>query len=274
MCSTTWNAVASVSEIRVLHRGLRILEAANLHNGARLRDFVELTGLPKTTTHRILENLCAAGYLRRDDGDDRYYLTLSVRRLSDGFYDSGWVSDIARDILERLTESVRFPVAIATPYGAAMLLRDNTDSRSPLAPNVYSRGTVLPLLTSATGKVFLAFCDDVTRRTLLDVCAQSDKPEHELARYPGLVTSMLNQVRRHGYAFGKGARTTRVAVATATFAVPIRAGDQLIGCLALRYLSDELTNRSVVSRYLDIMRQHAGLIGDGVSQSAGPRSPR
>jgi IclR family mhp operon transcriptional activator len=264
--------LSAVNEIRVLHRGFRVLEAANLHNGARLRDFVALTGLPKTTTYRILENLCSAGYLQRDDGDDRYYLTLSVRRLSDGFYDGGWVSDIARPVLERLSEKVRYPVAIATPYGAAMLLRDNTDSSSPLAPNVYSRGTELPLLTSATGKVFLAFCDEVTRRTLLDVCAQSHKSEHELARYPGLVARMLNQVRRQGYAFGKGARKTRVAVSTATFAVPIRAGDQLIGCLALRYLSEQLTNQNVVARYLQIMLRHAGMIGDGVSQRAVSKS--
>ncbi len=246
-----------------------MLEAVNQHNGGCLRDFVTATGLPKTTVHRLLENLRAAGYLRRDTGDERYYLTLSVRRLSDGFYDGGWISAAARPELEALAAAVGFPLAIATPFGAAMLLRDNTDALSPLAPNVYSRGTTLPLLSSATGKVYLAFCDEVTRKTLLAVCARSGRPEHALARRPALLQRALAQVRRQGYAFGPGQRQTRIAVRTATFAVPIHAGEQLIGCLALRYLSENLSRRQVVAHYLQTMRTAARRIGDRVMQAAG-----
>ena len=260
--------MSAISEIRALHRGLKILEAANLHNGAQLRDFVEITGLPKSTTHRILENLRAAGYLHRDDGDDRYYLSLRVRRLSDGFYDGGWISEIARPVLIELSETVGFPVAIATPYGTSMMLRDNTDAQSDLAPNIYTPGMTLPLLTSATGKVFLAFCDDVTRKTLLEVCAQSDAPEHEIARHPRLLSRSLQQVRKQGYAFGPGARHTRTSVETATIAVPIRSRQHLIGCLALRYLSANVRRATVVDRYLKLMNQHARLIGSQVTASA------
>lgn len=260
--------MATVPEIRALQRGLRLLEAVNLHNGGRLRDYVAATGLAKTTVHRLLENLRAAGYLQREPGDDRYYLTLAVRRLSDGFYDGGWISAAARPELEVLAAAVGFPVAIATPYGAAMMLRDNTDAMSPLAPNVYSRGTILPLLSSATGKVYLAFCDGLTRKTLLDVCARSAKPEHALARRPALLQRALAQVRQHGYAFGPGQRRTPVAVRTATFSVPIHAGEQLIGCLALRYLSESLARRQVVRRYLGPMRAAARRIGDRVRRAA------
>lgn len=81
MSSPQGDATTSpVGDIRVLHRGLRVLEAVNLHNGARLRDIVRVTGLPKTTSYRILENLRGAGYLRREPGDERYFITLQVRR--------------------------------------------------------------------------------------------------------------------------------------------------------------------------------------------------
>lgn len=253
-------------EIRALHRGLRVLEAINLHNGACLRDVVRATGLPKTTTHRILENLRAAGYLRRDEPGERYFVTLRARRLSDGYYDGGWVSELARPVLEQLAAGIRFPVAIATPYGASMMLRDNTDADSPLAPNVYAAGTVLPLLTSATGKVYLANCDDVTRKTLLDVCAQSERPEDEMARHPLLIERMLAQVRKQGFAFGRGAGRTSVAVPTATFSVPIVARGHLIGCLAMRYLSESLTRPQVVDRYHAVMRRHARRIGTRVAR--------
>ena len=245
-----------------------MLEAVNLHNGSRLRDIVGVTGLPKTTAFRILENLRSAGYLQREDRDERYYVTLQVRRLSDGYYDGGWVSDLARPVLEELANEIRFPVAIATPYGASMMLRDNTDADSPLAPNVYTRGTVLPLLTSATGKVYLAFCDDVTRKTLLDVCAQSGKVEDELARHPQLVERTLAQVRKQGFAFGRGASKTAVSVPTATFSVPIRARGHLIGCLAMRYLSESLSRPQVVDRYHAVLRRYARRIGGRTSASS------
>jgi IclR family mhp operon transcriptional activator len=253
-----------VAEIRVLQRGLQLLELANLHSGAQLRDFVRLTHLPKTTVHRILENLCAAGYMRRAPDSHRYYVTLQAHRLSDGYYDGGWISEAARPILEELAEAVRFPVAIATPYGAAMMLRDNTDASSALAPNVYARGTVLPLLTSASGKIFLAYCDGVTRKTLLDVCARSSEPDNEMARHPKMVRAALTRIKQQGYAFGQGARKTEVAVPTSTIAVPIRSRGQLIGCLAMRYLSDSLTRRTIVTRYADILQQHARKIGSRV----------
>ncbi len=254
-----------MSEIRVLRRGLRVLEAVNLHSGARLRDIVRATGLPKTTAHRILENLRAEGYLRRDGQDERYFVTLRARRLSDGYNDGGWVSDLARPVLEELAAVIRFPVAIATLYGASMMLRDNTDAQSPLAPNVYAPGTILPLLTSATGKVFLAFCDDVTRKTLVDVCAQSPEPENEVARHPRLVAQTLKQVRKQGYAFGPGAGRTEVTVQTATFSVPIRSRGHLIGCLAMRYLSAGMSRQQVVDRYLSVMRRFARRIGTRVA---------
>jgi len=261
-------APSPVGDIRVLHRGLRVLEAVNLHNGARLRDIVRVTGLPKTTTYRILENLRAAGYLRREAADERYFITLQVRRLSDGYFDGGWVSELARPVLEQLAGVIRFPVAIATPYGASMMLRDNTDAQSPLAPNVYSPGIVLPLLTSATGKVYLAFCDDVTRKTLLDVCIRSPEPEDDLARHPRLLENTLRQVRRQGYAFGRGAGRTEVPVPTATFSVPIRSRGHLLGCLAMRYLTESMSREQVVSRYRDIMNRHARRIGARVTSSS------
>lgn len=260
---------ASVVPNRSLERGFRILEVANLNNGARLRDFVRIAGLPKSTTFRILENLRQAGYLRRDEADDRYYLTPGVRRLSDGHFDGGWISEIARPVLRQLADAVRFPLAIATPYGAAMMLRDNTDAQSPLAPNVYPRGTPLPLLTSATGKVYLAFCDDLTRRTLLQVCAESGLPEHKLARHPAVLQHSLATVQRQGYAFGPGGRHGSRITETATFAVPIRARGHLIGAMALRFLSATMKRQAVVTRYLGIMNRHAALIGRRVAARSG-----
>lgn len=261
------------SEIRALHRGLEILELANLHNNARLRDFVDLTGLPKTTVYRLLDNLCAAGYLTRVGRGDRYRLTVQVRRLSDGYQDSGWISDVARPLLRKLCDEISYPVAIATPYGTAMMLRDNTDSESALVTDVYTRGTLLPLFTSATGKVYLAFCDHVTRKTILDVCADSPDPDHDIARHPRLVEQIITQVQKQGYAFGQGGRFNDTGIKTSTCAVPIRAANRLIGCLAVRYVDKHLSRDEVAMNFVTKLKRCANLIGRRVAGIAATTRP-
>lgn len=255
-------------EIRALQRGLALLETVNQNNGARLRDIVELCGLPKTTTHRILENLRSAGYLTRRAGSDRYYLTVEVRRLSDGFFDGGWISAIARPVLKRLSDSVGYPVGIATPYGTSMMVRDNTDSDRPLIPDKVARGTLIPLFTSASGKVYLAFCDEMTRKTLIEVCAASDKPEHDFARHPRLLSQMIGQVRKQRFAFGFGEQRVATAIKTSTCAVPVIVKDAMIGCLAIRYIDEHLSRKRVVEKYLPALEQHAELIVSQVARSA------
>ena len=256
------------TEIRSLRRGLEILEMVNLHNGARLRDIVGMTRLPKTTVYRILDNLCAAGYLTRVGRGDRYRLTIQVRRLSDGYQDSGWISDVARPLLRKLCTEVGYPVAIATPYGTAMMLRDNTDTESALVTNIYTRGTLLPMFTSATGKVYLTFCDQVTRKTILDICAESSDPDHEIARHPRLVEKIIDQVRKQGYAFGQGGRRGDSNVRTSTCAVPVRAANRLIGCLAVRYVDEHLTHDEAATSFVMKLKRCANHIGNRVAEIA------
>ncbi len=256
------------TEIRALQRGFEILELVNLNNNARLRDIVNLTGLPKTTVYRILDNLCAAGYLTRVGRGDRYRLTAQVRRLSDGYEGSGWISEVARPYLRKLCDETGYPTAIATPYGTAMMLRDNTDVQSALVTDIYTRGMLLPLFTSASGKVYLAFCDPVTRKVVLDVCAESADPDHEIARHPRLVEKIVTQVRKQGYAFGQGGRRNDREVKTSTCAVPIRASSRLIGCLAIRYIDEHLSRESAALRFVAKLKRNANLIGCRVAEAA------
>ncbi len=260
--------MAKSNEIRALQRGFALLELANLNNNARLRDFVELSGLPKTTVFRLLDNLCRAGYLCRTDDGERYELTVRVRRLCDGYLDSGWVGDIARPVLRELSAAVGYPAAIATPYGTAMMLRENTDAESATVPDRYARGTLLPLFSSATGKVYLTYCDEMTRRTILDVCRVSTDPDHEVARHPQLVEQIIREVGKNGYAFGRGGRKDQPGANTSTCAVPIRAKRRLIGCLAIRYIDGQLSREAVIRGFLDPLKMYANRIGRRVAQSA------
>ena len=61
----------STRPIRALIRGLEALAVLNRKNGATVSEVTAETKLPRTTTYRLLETLSRAGYIYRDETDDR-----------------------------------------------------------------------------------------------------------------------------------------------------------------------------------------------------------
>ncbi|MDP7093247.1 MAG: helix-turn-helix domain-containing protein, partial [Gammaproteobacteria bacterium] len=149
--------MSSTRPIRALLRGLDVLHVLNRHNGATVSEVASEIDLPRTTTYRILETLCVAGYAYRAASDDRYRLTIMVRGLSDGFDDEAWVTLIAREYLYNLCQELVWPCAIATLSGNSMLVRQTTDHRSPLAVEKRGPGFRVSILTSAAGLCYLSF---------------------------------------------------------------------------------------------------------------------
>ena len=123
----------STRPIRALMRGLDALTFLNLRDGATVSEVAHEIRLPRTTVYRILETLCAGGFVYRDASTNAIARRYLVRGLSGGFDDEAWVTQIAKPILEALCAEIVWPVSIATLSGAKMMLREATDHRTPLA---------------------------------------------------------------------------------------------------------------------------------------------
>jgi hypothetical protein len=130
-------------EMRGVKRTLAVLRALNQHNGERVSDLARLTEIPRPSLYRVLETLCALGYVRRTD-EDRYELMLLVRTLSDGFSDEPWVRGVAQPVMEDLQREIVWPTDLATFYGNAMYLRATTRRLSPLTIDTATAGLRLP----------------------------------------------------------------------------------------------------------------------------------
>ena len=211
----------STRPIRALIRGLDALTVLNLKNGATVSEVAQEIRLPRTTTYRILETLSHAGYVYRDAIDDRYRLTIMVRGLSDGFDDEAWVTQIARPHINELGKEIIWPVAIASLSGTSMMIRETTDHRSPLAVERYSAGFRVPLLTSASGRVYLAFCSAAQRDALLDILARSTRENDKHAKHRTEVAQILSDARAQGYATAVRPRRVTDEI---TMAVPVLLG--------------------------------------------------
>ena len=261
----------STRPIRALMRGLDALAVLNHHDGATVSEVASAIRLPRTTTYRILETLCEAGYVFRDPADDRYRLTLLVRSLSDGFDDEAWVSQIARPVLHELGREVVWPVSIATLSGTSMMVRETTDHRSPLAVERYAAGFRVPLLTSAAGRAHLAWCPEQERETLVDILSRSARDEDKLARNPSELGRILAEVRAQGYAAAIRARRVSDEV---SLAVPVRTGDRVLACLSVRFSASAVPMKAAQERLLPRLSAAAARIRDEFNrQHAGPDRP-
>jgi IclR family mhp operon transcriptional activator len=250
--------MSSTRPIRALLRGLEVLHVLNRHNGATVSEVATSIDLPRTTTYRILETLCVAGYAYRAASDDRYRLTIMVRGLSDGFDDEAWVTQIARPYIADLCREIVWPVAVATLSGSSMLIRQTTDHQSPLAVEKRGPGFRVPILGSAAGLCYLAFCPKEQRDSLLDILAQSNKEPDKAARNRKKVLETLVETRKRGYAISH--RSRRVSDEL-SFSVPIIANDRLLASLACRCSSTAVPESEAAGRFVPRLQAVARQIG-------------
>jgi IclR family transcriptional regulator, mhp operon transcriptional activator len=238
-------------------RGLDALAVLNLRNGATVSEVAQEIRLPRTTVYRILETFCHAGYVFRDPVDDRYRLTMLVRGLSDGFDDEAWVAQLAKPHLYELSREIGLPVAIGTVSGTAMMLRETADQNSAVSVERYALGFRVPLLTSAPGCIYLAYCSAQQRETLLDILAKSSKDDDRLAKNRVEVQRMLTEVKSQGYASAVRARR---ASDEAVLAIPILLQDRVLATLSVRFPGATMTVKAAHERFVPRLRECAAQI--------------
>jgi IclR family mhp operon transcriptional activator len=238
-------------------RGLDALTVLNMRDGATVSEVAQEIHLPRTTVYRILETLCDAGFVFRDAADDRYRLTIQVRALSDGFDDEAWVTQIATPIIHDLSREVVWPISVTTLSGTTMLVRACTDHNSPLAVERHSAGSREPLLTTASGRVFLAYSSAPQREALIDILARSNKEEDKPARARAELLRLLAHIKAAGYAT---VTRTRRLTEEVSLSAAILLDDRVVASLTVRFASASVPVKAGVERFLPKLRQCAARI--------------
>lgn len=237
--------------IRSLRRGLMALEILNSRKAMTVAEMAREINLPRTTTFRILENLVSFGYLRRGHKKGRYSLTIRVRNLASGFNEDAWLSEIVKPLAVELSKIVIWPISIMYPRNVRMSLRFTTDSDSPLSLDYYNEGLRLPILSTASGNIYLAYCSDTEREIILSALAH-EKPDdtNMLAKSPDMIERMIETTRKNGFAINIRSPRSKEPGKTNTIALPIMRNGQFLAALAMRYFSIAMTTSELKERYL------------------------
>jgi IclR family mhp operon transcriptional activator len=88
---------------QVLLRGLSVLEALNLRPISSVEQIAATTGLPKSTTVRVLQNLASKGYAQRLPMRKGYMLGERVQNLSNGFHSADALVEASRPLIAAFT---------------------------------------------------------------------------------------------------------------------------------------------------------------------------
>ena len=246
--------------IRAVSRGIAVLQAINRFGSLTLSEIVDHLKLPHPTVTRILRTLQEQGLIERHPSRrNKYRPTALCQTLSYGYQNSDRLVTCARPHIVELTKKFGWPISVATRVGKAMVVRDSTSSITTLTFNNYYPGWQVPLLTSASGKVYLAFADAESRKMLLSPleCMERERLEAECVK-----------IKADGYAAVARTQYSLNPGLTSSVAVPLIEGATHHGSLALVFFARAMELSDAVTRFLRPLRETARMICDDMARES------
>lgn len=187
--------------INALARGLKVVAAMNEANvPLKLGELHRITGIDRATILRILATLDQEGWVFRGMGDKRYRLSYKLHDLGGHVSIHDAIAHLAAPVLEQLQQVLEWPSDISVYDGDGMSIIETSRRRTPFLVNREVIGYRPPMLESAMGRAYLAFCDEKRRRLILDRLRTKGGKEGLLASDAGYIEPLIKDIQSKGYA--------------------------------------------------------------------------
>jgi IclR family transcriptional regulator, mhp operon transcriptional activator len=254
------------TEVRGLIRGLAVLRALNAMAGATacISELARATGLHRTTVKRLLETLRLEDCVLQKDDGSTYTLGYGVRRLSEGYVAAEWIDQIAAPAMQAHLRDLSWPTNIATPDNGFMVVRESTHRASLLSFHRATIGMVVPILFSAIGRAWLAWCTEEERNATLTLLKNRNDHIGEVARDSTYVQHILQETRERGYALNCGEWSAEANVTGIGF--PIFMNNRAIAAINMVLQSNLISQQEITTRLAPQMHALAQEISDGIAR--------
>lgn len=245
-------------------RLLTVIESINDLGVCTVVDIHRATGISRPAVHRMVESLCAFGYVERVNGSSAIRLTARILALSAGYRPENRLGDIAAPVLAELQKQVRWPLSFATPQDDAMVIQETTRDHNPFVFDGGRTGLRLPMLTTAIGCAYLASCDANDRDAVLALWRERHAEEKSAAQTLASARYRIEQARDSGFALRSGGapkRTTSLAVAVVVSATPV-------GALCTTFPTSAVSLTEASATYVPALKAAAQAIAAGCECAA------
>ncbi|MBV0893692.1 IclR family transcriptional regulator [Microbacterium sp. NC79] len=188
--------MSETAPVSMVDRVVLILEAFQRGSATlSLADIAEVTRLPRSSTHRIVQQLLAARWLDRCEGG--YRLGLGIFELGSLVADRNRIVTAARPFMQQLSAG-RYVVHVGMRDDRDVVYLDKVGG--PFAGKLPSRiGGRLPAHCTGVGKAILAYSEPEVVDAYFSGGLEARTP-HSLAD-PTLLRSALRKIRAVGLAF-------------------------------------------------------------------------
>ncbi len=217
--------------IRVLARGLRVVECLQQQSPSSLAEIYRVTELPKPTLLRILHTLQETGWVYRGLSDDRYRLSYHLGQLGDNLMAADALAEAAGPILDELQADVFWPSYVAVRKGLAMEVVERTRKKQVFAVNPEVIGVQAEILRSAIGHAYFAFCSDTEREEILERLIAAGGEPGRLAADSHWIDGVLTEVRERGYGQRRAHHWPPPANDLCSIAVPVFLDGRVKACI-------------------------------------------
>ncbi|HYP85318.1 IclR family transcriptional regulator [Variovorax sp.] len=141
----------------IIDRSFKILEELSYYpDGRTLSELATKVDVPLSATHRLLNDLVEAGYVRKDERHGEFALTMKVVSLGLRLLSSGGIVDVAQPILERLAFKCKELVRLAIVDGDQLIYVAKAQGATHGLRYDPEMGQPVTLSCSAAGLVWLA----------------------------------------------------------------------------------------------------------------------
>jgi DNA-binding IclR family transcriptional regulator len=253
----------------VLGRSAAIMEA---FNGAApvlsLADLNKRTRLPKSTLHRLVDQLCQVGWLERDRGG--YRVGLRMFELGTLAVDGNRLHDAAFPHLQALASRTGLAAQLAILDHAEVVYLERVVVGLIRLPT--RRGGRKPAYCTALGKAMAAYDDDAIRAV---ISAPMPRKTAKTITEPVALWTELKRVREAGVAFDRGEAYQELVCVAA----PIRSSGHAIAAVSVTGPADRMrwsvATEAVRSTAAAIWNANLSLRGAGSARrlAAGPQLP-
>jgi IclR family mhp operon transcriptional activator len=264
-----------VKSIESLARGLAVLQLIQAAGDVSLHDLHRMSGIPKASLLRILKTLAERGMIWQRILDNHYIPSYSLSELANRVDRETRLVEVASPVLEALTGEVKWPSVLAAPRLTCMEVIEANTPRSyfhhiPLGP----LGFQINMLRSATGRAYIAYCEDAKREAILDALRRTGRNGDRMAAVPEMVAEAIAITREQGFGlrdadFGGSYDEGRASHDDGrdSVGVPIIVGYSTVGAINITWAQKVLPRAQAIERFVGPLQVAAREISEGLMEA-------
>jgi IclR family KDG regulon transcriptional repressor len=178
-------------------KAFKVLEIiAQQERPASLNELIEIIGMDKSTTFRLIKSLIEAGYVKQDESK-KYFLSFKIISLARNLLTDNYHYKNCMEIMEKIAFESHETVHLNVLDDDQSLVAGKIKGSELVAVN-FEIGDRAPLHCTSIGKVFLAyqdnaFIDKIIQNGLTQMTSHTITDESELRRE-------ILKIRERGYA--------------------------------------------------------------------------